>query len=341
MPTLKEKEIQDLIQAIKEGRVSLDDGYQQACDAVPSLKKACGSLHYRDRFITWWCKFKKKESSQKLLQTPQPKPVAKQGAPVPPETAQEKAAKEQGRSSKPVAEKDQPPAKKGPKKPILNHIQVEPAPSPDSDPADCENVTNREEEPYQECDFFSELWKASSEPPSPTDKKVSKKASPKKPPATPKTTTTPDKTSSPMSDHLTPDEMACKLISEEKVPKNTFALTMGGDHGIEMYKIPHPDCETQIMCVTFVIFGATSAEMQPGGRKVHVEFPRMNVITGLKHEMETMRHFAEKLTNPTVKKDFDMMHDMLQVVLKKQHPTTVSIIYFVLQVNLSYSYSLS
>ena len=43
MPTLKDKEIKDLLKAIKAGEVTTEPhvGYQQVCDAVPLIKKAC------------------------------------------------------------------------------------------------------------------------------------------------------------------------------------------------------------------------------------------------------------------------------------------------------------
>ena len=56
MPTLKDKEIKDLLKAIKAGEVACEPhvGYQQVCDAVPSIKKACtvSSAHYH---ITCCC----------------------------------------------------------------------------------------------------------------------------------------------------------------------------------------------------------------------------------------------------------------------------------------------
>jgi hypothetical protein len=41
MPTLRDPEIKELLKLVKEGVIKLDFGYQQVCDLVPAIKRAC------------------------------------------------------------------------------------------------------------------------------------------------------------------------------------------------------------------------------------------------------------------------------------------------------------
>ena len=334
MPKLQDKEIQDLLRAVNEGLVLKNFGYQHCCDVVPSLKKACRSNEYRVLFSNWWCKYK-----QRNAHTFKEAPPAGESAPVPPLTEAQTAALERASEPKPIAEKDKPPKKKGPKRKVPNNIYVSPFPSPTNDV----NDVILEEEIVEEYDFNNDLFMptpkktSTTKPPPESDQKPAavpaektKPETPKKHPAT--------KTASPeaiiMSEHMLPEDVARKLIEASKDPPSTFSLNLGAPHGIDMHKVAHPCAKTGIMCITYFIKGASEAELLPGGKKIHVRFDRdPRMVAAIPQIMRNTPYFAAKLTNGDVNKEFEAMESMLNhMVTYKTLPNSVSLLRFLVGV---------
>lgn len=98
---------------------------------------------------------------------------------------------------------------------------------------------------------------------------------------------------------LTPEERALAMLAEQKDSPERITLEENGDHGVEFYKIPWPDSDGN-MHITYCVKGdkSTRAEMQPGGKEVHVTIQRSTVIRNLIQEIRY--RFADKLTNPKI-----------------------------------------
>lgn len=326
MPSVKDENIKELLAKIKTGEVSLDWGYQQVCDVVQSIRDPCEkNPHYRSLFVTWWSKYKKKAEAAKAIKG-RPAKRKQPKTPVPPETSEEARAREKGQEPKPFSENEQPPAKKGPKKPVLNHIAAVPAPSPE--PNDAE-VHREVPSTLDQFDFAADLFNK-EEPNIFEDTAEDKKPAAKPSKATPSRTTPKASKRSPeaiiMSEHMLPGEVALKLIAAAPVPPRTFSLNEGGSHGIEMYKVPHPCKSSGIMCVTYFVVGATSAELQPGGKQIHVTFPRKQSIGDITAAMKRVPAFSQRLTRGDVNDNFTQMSELLYHLLEtKNYNSQVSI----------------
>lgn len=336
MPTRSDKEIIALFKAIEQGDVEWTFGSPQVIERVEPLQKRCKDTHYKRGFHTWWCKERQKALATTALEPGRGfQKSSRPATAVPPETAKEASGKQQAYAPKTVADKDQPPAKKPPKKKVQNQPYVSPAPSPE--PEEAEKAETEGEVAYN---FESELFKKKSSPlpspepkPSPEKPKLTspKKASPKSdtkqtPEKQPPTSPDIDSPASIMSQHMLPDDIARQLIEKAKVALSTFPLKEDGPHGIEMYKVPHPCRETGIMCITYIIKGAKEAEIMEGGKQVHVRFERG--VTGLPSIIQHMRNnvFSAKLTNGAVNSEFSKFEDMANhMVQTKTSPHFVSL----------------
>ena len=382
MPRTTDPEIKELIDAVNAGTFSAgkEVGYQQVCDHFPAIARKCGrSSQYRDNFIAWWCKYKKKLNAYKRLE-PLPPPAAAKD-PDPPVLPDPICPTRRPYPETEVPDKERPKHYKPPKKRVKNHPIPEPAPSP-------EPQVPEEEEPQF---FFPDsLWNvapaadstpaakpaartptkptapvvkptpaakpAARTPTTPAARTPAKPTTPAartpvkpttpvakptpaaKPPASakpispaikspPKTQRAPPVSSvhttlvtkrpprSPIMDTLTPEEKAFQLIAEQTVIPDHIDLDGEGGYGVEWYKVPWPDANGT-MHVTYMVKGATKASIQAGGEVIHVTFPRGAVSEQVVQEIE--RRFADKLTNPNIRKSFDCFVAMFRKKLEMQ-----------------------
>ena len=70
MPTLQDKEIKVLVKAIKAGEVGIGPewGYKEVGKQIPEIGELIDADEgYRDRFISWWCRHKRRLNSNEHI----------------------------------------------------------------------------------------------------------------------------------------------------------------------------------------------------------------------------------------------------------------------------------
>ena len=320
MPSKNDPEIKKLLTAIELGLLSPQATSNQCIEAVEELRAKCErSPLEKKRFQTWWCKEKQKINAVTHLEPVPTPPRVETNPPVPP------AAKEPAVPEAPIAEKDRPGRKKGPKKDYPNHPRPEPAPSPpptdptpepqahfDFSAVDWSKIPESEERNTQ-CnpeEFYSFLFpKKPASKPVPSPKPSPKNKEPSKPAPTKPAPTKP----APIMTSDTPEELALKIIDSLPDPPARFSLD--DPHcAVEWYKVPWVD-SNNIMHITYVVRGATKAEIEDGGKSIQVTFPRgedTRFIVAVMREL-----FQAKLTNPKIQSSFDSFERMMQYLLEK------------------------
>jgi len=281
MPSLADPEIKELLKAIERGDVDTTTfGYKEVGDVVNSIKLLCEDEVYRDKFISWWCRYKKKTNA-KLAITPLPPAEVLEADPplVPPS-------------------QDRPPPYKGPKTRSTNQPKPKPAPSPTPAAVDTPQ--------YSFEGLFGDEALAAPPKPSPKFQSPTKKPSQvkKSPVAAPI-----------MSMSQTPEERALEWIMAQPEPADTIKLTLGEEQGLEWYKVPWPD-EGGQMHVTYIVKGYHRAEIQAGGKSIHLTTDRSQVIRTLIEEIKD--RFSHKLSNPSVANKLTSFENMFDKVMNKK-----------------------
>lgn len=325
MPALQDPEIKELAQAIADGRITTntDVGYRAVCDAVPSIHKKCSrSNDYRDKFIAWWSKYKKKANQKEFLAAlddtnelpldPDP-PVP----PLRPSTLPDPVATGDSASHFAAKSADEPPKKKPPKSRAKNRPVPQPAPSP-----------THEGTSTNQCQFADSIWNLET---TETTKPAAKPTATKKP--DPKTTAKPTTAKKPdpkvtipstIMESMTPEQKVEAMRKAQALASQRFQLTHGGEHGCEFHEIPWVGPDGSIF-THYLVKNGHRAAMLPGGREIEVTFIKSQMIAGIMAELE--HRFDHLLTNNYIREHFECFKKGFKELMQtKNKSDTVSVV---------------